>query len=169
MNELAPGWDRITRSTFLPGADAARLWAAVIRPEGINAELAPFLRMTLPRGMRQCRTLDRVPLGEPLGRSWILLAGLIPVDFDDVTIVERDEGTRFVEHSSTSTARVWEHERCIVPKPGGAVLTDQLTYLLRPHLRPLRGGYRRMIDALFRHRHRRVARRLARRSPGPTP
>ena len=40
--------------------------------EGINDELAPLLRMTMPPGLRG-KTVDTVEVGAELGRSWILL------------------------------------------------------------------------------------------------
>ncbi|QEU90184.1 hypothetical protein [Streptomyces kanamyceticus] len=161
-------WQRVRRSTFLPGADRLQVWEAATRLDGINAELAPVMRMTVPRAMRGDRpSLADVPLAEPLGRSWILLGRILPYDYDDVTIAEREEGHRFLEVSRMSSAHAWIHERTVDDRPGGAVLTDQLTYLLKPHLRPITPLYRRTVEQLFAHRHRRVARRFARLAPRP--
>ncbi|AJE87365.1 hypothetical protein SLNWT_6989 [Streptomyces albus] len=164
----ASRWQHVDRSTFLPGADPAQVWEAATRLEGINAELAPVMRMTVPQLMRGNKpSLADVPLGVPLGRSWILLGRLLPYDYDDVTIAEREEGRRFLEVSRMSSAQAWIHERVIEPHSGGAVLTDRLTYLLKPHLRPMTPLYRRTVQQLFAHRHRRVARRFARLAPRP--
>ena len=46
-----------------------------------------------------------------LFRSWILLAGIIPVEYDDIVFEEVEPGHRFQERSSMFTLRVWEHER----------------------------------------------------------
>ncbi|NUS88463.1 MAG: hypothetical protein HOY75_38640 [Streptomyces sp.] len=163
----AEDWQHVVRSTFLPGADPERVWLAVTRLEEINLELSPVMRMTTPRAMRKSPSLADVPIGEPLGRSWILLGRLLPYDYDDVIIAEREDGRRFLECSSMSSAHAWIHERTVDDKAGGTVLTDRLTYLLKPHLRPMTGVYRRTVDQLFAHRHRRVARRFARLAPRP--
>lgn len=70
-------WQRVYRSTFLPGADPVQVWQGATEVVGINAELSPVMRMTLPKQMQGIGTpsLARVPLGQPLGRSWILLGG----------------------------------------------------------------------------------------------
>jgi hypothetical protein len=68
----------------------------VITPEGINDELGHWLKMTVPGGSFD---LNEVELGRPIGRSWVLLLGLIPVDYDDITLVELDQGRGFLERS----------------------------------------------------------------------
>ena len=86
--------------------------------EGINDELAPILRMTMPPGLRG-KTVDTVEVGAELGRSWILLGGLVPVDYDDLKLVELEPGRRFLERSRTLTFAVWQHERTIEPEGDG--------------------------------------------------
>ena len=58
---------------------ADTVWPAITAPAGINYELMPLMRMTVPDGLDGA-SLDDVPLHNPLGRSWILLGGVIPVD-----------------------------------------------------------------------------------------
>jgi ligand-binding SRPBCC domain-containing protein len=138
-------------------ADA--LWRSVCRLEGVNYELGPILRMTAPRGLREA-SIDEVVVGEPVGRSWLLLGGLVPVDYDDLRIVELEPPRRFLERSTMLTMTVWEHERTIEPRGDGSVLTDGLGFQLRPGLRALPGVERlaaTIVAALFRHRHRRLA------------
>ncbi|MDX3129428.1 hypothetical protein PV367_06325 [Streptomyces europaeiscabiei] len=160
-------WQQVYHSTFLPGADPVQVWNGATEVVGINEELSPVMRMTLPREMRGIGTpsLARVPLGQPLGRSWILLGRLLPYDYDDVIIAEREEGRRFLEVSRMSSAHAWIHERIIEGEHGGTILRDRLTYVLKPHLRPLTPVYRQTVRQLFAHRHRRVARRFARLAP----
>ncbi|GAA2069427.1 hypothetical protein GCM10009801_19070 [Streptomyces albiaxialis] len=157
-------WQQVHRATFLPGADPAQVWRGATEVDGINAELSPVMRMTLPKSMRGLGTpsLAKVPLEQPLGRSWILLGRLLPYDYDDVMITEREEGRRFLEVSRMSSARAWIHERVIDGKDGGTVLSDRLTYVLTARMRPMAPVYRRTVQQLFAHRHRRVARRFAR-------
>ena len=157
----------LERSSRLPAA-AADVWARAVTEVGINDELRPLLRMTMPRGLRG-RTIDEVEVGTPLGRSWILLGGLVPVDFDDLRLVEVEPGRRFLERSRTLTFSVWQHERLVEPDGEGRCrITDRLGFELRPALAWLPGSARLAragVAALFRHRHRRLARRYSGRSP----
>jgi hypothetical protein len=105
------------------------------------------------------RTIDDVPLGEPLGRSWILLFGLLPVDYDDLTLAERGPGLRFLERSALLSMRRWQHEREVKPTSEGCEITDKLTFELRGPLAILPGSGRlapAIVGWLFRHRHRRL-------------
>ncbi|HEX2069136.1 MAG TPA: hypothetical protein VHH54_02905, partial [Actinomycetota bacterium] len=65
------------------------VWRRIGTPEGINHELGPWLRMTTPRALRGY-TLDDVPVGKPLGRSWLLLLRVLPFDFDNLMLAERE-------------------------------------------------------------------------------
>ncbi len=140
---------------------AAQVWARAVTEEGINAELAPILRMTMPPGLRG-RTVDDVEVGVPLGRSWILLGGLLPVDYDDLCLAELEPGRRFLERSSTLAFRVWQHERVVEPEGAGSCrVTDALGFELRPAIAWIPGAERlaaAIVGALFHHRHRRLAR-----------
>jgi hypothetical protein len=138
----------------------AALWESVCRLEGVNRELSPWLRMTAPRGLRGASIGDLEP-GRPAGRSWLLLFGLFPVDYDDLTIAEIDPPHRFLERSRMLTIDPWEHERTI--RAAGAttsLLTDRLRFRLRRPLRVVPGADRlasAVVGAIFRHRHRRLA------------
>jgi hypothetical protein len=67
---------RVGQSSALPAA-AQEVWERAVTEEGINYELRPLLTMSMPPRLRG-KTIDDVPVGVPLGRSWIRLAGLIP-------------------------------------------------------------------------------------------
>jgi ligand-binding SRPBCC domain-containing protein len=143
----------------LVAAPPAEVWARAVSPEGINHELSPFLRMTMPRSIRG-RTIDDVPVGVPLGKSWLLLFGFLPVDFDDLSLAERGPGLRFLERSSMLTMSLWQHERTIEPEGDGANVTDRLSFELRRPMRWIPGFHAfaaRTVAFLFRHRHRRLA------------
>jgi hypothetical protein len=116
------------------------------------------MRMTLPRAARG-KTIDELPLGEKVGRSWILLFGLLPFDYDDLCLIERGPGLRFLERSKMLSMSLWEHERTVVPDAEGCRITDRLTFELRRPLRVIPGSERlaeRLIAAIFAHRHRRL-------------
>jgi hypothetical protein len=147
----------IRESSRLAAAPAA-VYQRVMSAEGINFETAPFLRMTVPRQLGDGLDLATVEPGH-LGRSWILLFGLLPVDYDDLGLERIDLGRGFLERSMMLSQRLWEHERTIEPLPsGGCTLTDRIAW--EPRL-PLPGRLLRpLFGAFFRHRHRRLHRQF---------
>ena len=143
-------------------APAADVWAAAVSEEGINDELAPWLRMTMPKSIAPGMTVEDAPLGEKLGRSWILFRGIIPVDYDDLCLVERGPGMRFLERSRLGSASYWQHEREVIAGGGGQCeITDSLELELRPPLRAIgaTGLAERIVRRLFTHRHERLVER----------
>jgi ligand-binding SRPBCC domain-containing protein len=144
-------------------ASREQVWKRVSTMEGVNAELVPIARMKVPRGVGG---LDpgTVPIGERVGRFWILLFGLFPVDYDDLTLVRLDPPAGFLERSQMLTMRVWEHERTLEPADGGCLIRD------RVRLEPRLPGAARVLlpvyRAVFRHRHRRLRRRFGALSSG---
>jgi hypothetical protein len=143
------------------GVSAADIWRRATSPEGINDELSPILRMTVPRGLRG-RTIDDVEVGVPLGRSWILLGRLVPVDYDDLCLAELEPGRRFLERSRTASFDLWQHERVVEPLgEASCQVTDRLGFELKPWAARVPGSARlaaAIVRFLFRHRHRRLAR-----------
>ena len=137
-------------------ASPAQVWARVTTPEGINGELMPIVRMTLPRGLASLDPAS-VPIGEPLGRCWLLLFGFLPFDYDDLMLVRLEEEVGFHERSTMLSQRVWEHERTLEPLAGGGCrVTDRITF--EPRL-PLPARFLRPVFRfVFRHRHRRLRR-----------
>ena len=113
----------------------------------------------MPRGLRG-KTIGDVAVGEPLGRSWILLGRAVPVEYDDLCLAELEPGRRFLERSSMLTMRVWQHERIVEPQGDRECeVTDRLTFELRRPLRWIPGSERlarAIVAFLFRHRHRRL-------------
>lgn len=134
-------------------APAERVWERVITPEGINDEMRPYLRMTLPPGVEQL-DLESVELGKPIGRSWILLFGLVPFDYDDVTLVRLEPGRSFLERSKMLSQRSWEHERTIEPEGNGCRIADRVSW--QPRLGLPGHPLRPVIGWFFRHRHKRL-------------
>ena len=148
-------------------APAEHVWARAITEEGINHELGPWLRMTMPPGLRG-KTVEDIEPGMRAGRSWILLFGLIPIEYDDLGLAELEPGRRFLERSSMLTMRFWEHERTVEPAGDDwCTVTDRLGFDLRRPLALIPGSARlarRIVAALFRHRHRRLARAMSGRA-----
>jgi len=150
--------EQLTTQTFtttLP-AHPDLVWRHATRFTGINGELYPWLRMTAPRGVTALDPAAVEP-GRPLFRSWLLLGGLVPVEYDDLVVDELEPGRRFLERSSMLTSRVWQHERTVEPVDGGCRLTDRVSFA--PRWEALRHLMAPVVRFLFRHRHRRLARR----------
>jgi ligand-binding SRPBCC domain-containing protein len=143
----------VERTTEVP-APAGAVWERVTSLEGVNHELRPWMRMTVPRAARDM-TLEEVELGRPVGRSWILALGVIPFDYDDVTLVERGPGRRFLERSPMGSMRLWQHERFVQERGAGrSAITDRLTF--EPKLPGAARIARGLVERVFRHRHRRL-------------
>ncbi|HOB50348.1 MAG TPA: hypothetical protein PKK01_13705 [Mycobacterium sp.] len=138
-------------------APADRVWQHVTAMSGVNGELRPLLRMTVPAGLSGA-SIAELPLNRRVGRSWLLLFGVLPVDFDDLTIAERGPGFRFLERSVMLTQSCWEHERVVTPLDGGCTVTDRLCW--RGRIPPFGALYRLAVQILFRHRHRQLRRRF---------
>jgi hypothetical protein len=141
------------------GVAADVLWTDVGTLAGVNRELGPWLRMTAPPGLRGTTLAELTP-GRPAGRSWLLLGGLIPVDYDDLCIESIGERS-FRERSRMLTMDPWIHERAIEPLGSGSCrISDRLRFRLRPQFAWIPGIERlasSIIGAVFRHRHRRLA------------
>ena len=153
----------VTRTTRL-AATGEDVWAFALTPEGINDELRPWLRMTVPSGLRGVG-IDGIRVNEPLGKSWVLLLGIVPFDYDAIQIAELGPGHRFLERSTMASMRVWQHEREIADIEGGCSVTDTLTFELRKPLALIPGVARMsvaFVGRIFNHRHQRLARRWGR-------
>jgi hypothetical protein len=152
----------VERSTPL-ARSADEVWERVTTPAGINHELGPWMRMTIPRGWAGASLADVVPPVR-LGRSWVLLFGVIPFDYDDLAIDALGERS-FRERSTMLSAREWQHERWVVPdelSPGDrCVVRDRLEFVPRRAITAIPRAariHRAVIAAVFAHRHRRLRR-----------
>jgi hypothetical protein len=94
--------------------------------------------------------------GKRLFRSWLLLGGFLPIEYDDLALMEVEPGRRFLERSSLLSQRVWEHERVIEPAPAGCRLTDRVRF--SPRVSWLAPVYALVFRAVFQLRHRNLRR-----------
>src|ERR1700737_1385640 len=109
-------------------APVEQVWARVVSLEGINDEMRPWMTMGVPRGA-ESMTIDNIPVGKPIGRAWLRLLGVVPFDYDFLTIAELDPGRRFHEKSTMLSMRRWEHERTLTPRRDGRTeLHDRVTF-----------------------------------------
>lgn len=142
-------------------APPTQVWDRVTTAEGIDDELRPWVSMRMPRRWAG-RSLDQVPVGEPLGRAWLWLFGVLPCEYDDLKLVEVTPGRGFREQSQMFALSSWGHERTLTPLAGGrTVVSDRLTFEPRRVLRPVAPVIERLVHALFNHRHRRLQRHFA--------
>jgi ligand-binding SRPBCC domain-containing protein len=131
------------------GASPEAVWQHAISPAGVNREFRPLLRMTFPSNVSDF-TAGWQP-GQKLFRSWLLLGGVLPVEYDDLALVAVEPRRRFLERSSLLTQRMWEHERIIEPVAGGSRVTDRIRFAPRvPWLGPL---FAFVFRSVFRLRH----------------
>lgn len=151
----------VTTTSAIP-ASADAVWARAVTLEGINHELRPWMRMTVPRGLRGKTIADIEPPARP-GRSWLLLGGVIPFDYDDLGIVELGPGHRFLERSTMLSMRMWEHERTVQRLGEEACeVSDRVRFELRRQFAWIPGSgrvARGLIARTFAHRHQRLAAR----------
>lgn len=118
------------RSRLAAPPDA--VWAHATSMDGVNAELAPWVRMSVPAVARG-KSIGDVPLGEEAFASWLLAFGVLPFDLHHLTLVERGERS-FVEESWSWMQKRWRHERTVTPIEGGCEVVDRLT--VAPRLAP---------------------------------
>jgi ligand-binding SRPBCC domain-containing protein len=131
------------------------IWAVVTSAEGVNHELGPLVRMTVPRGWDGALRVGH------LGRSWILLGGLLPIDYDDLCLARIDDGRGFEERSKLGSASEWHHDRSLDPLPGGGCrVVDRIAFT--PRVAALGGLQEFLFEATFRWRHRRLRGRFGR-------
>jgi ligand-binding SRPBCC domain-containing protein len=130
-------------------SSAERVWEWITSIDEISAEMWPYFRMSVPRGVRSITDLE-IKLGDPMFRSYIFLFGFLPIDFSDMTLVELDSGRGFIEQSPMGSMKLWRHKRRIVPSDSEAVLLiDELTF--QPRMAPRLVAW--FIKHVFTHRH----------------
>jgi hypothetical protein len=103
------------------------VWNSVSTMRGVNAELWPMVRMTVPEGMEDV-SISAMPLGQPAFKSRILILGFIPFDVHELTLLRVKPEREFYEHSRSLVMRDWIHERTIQPKMTGCEIVDQIRF-----------------------------------------
>lgn len=138
-------------------ASPAEVWSWMTSFDGIAKEMAPYMQMSAPKGVKRLADVKLVP-GQRLFRSWITLFGIVPFDYSDLTLLSLEEGKGFVEQSPMGSMRLWHHERRITPLEStkGCTITDSLSF----EPRFAAGISRRIVRAFFEHRHRQLKRHL---------
>lgn len=134
------------------------VWNHVSTMEGVNGELGPWVRMTVPRALRG-RRLEDVEPGREAFVSTLLLFSVLPFDRHHLTI-ERIHDTGFDEESWTWLQRRWRHERRVEAIEGvddGCRVVDRLT--VEPRLAPA-FLVKPVVRRIFEARHRKLRSRF---------
>jgi ligand-binding SRPBCC domain-containing protein len=134
-----------------------QLWAVISTMDGVNAELSPWMRMSVPVEIRG-KSLADVPIGEVAFESWLLALRFLPFDRHRLCLVEVTPGHGFVERSSSYMQRVWQHERTLQSIAGGTEIRDRVAF--EPRARVLAPVVQAVVARLFRHRHARLRARF---------
>lgn len=140
-----------------------RVWDHVTTQEGINDEMGPYLKMTMPRQFKGQSIADVAP-GTHIGKSLLLLFGILPCGFDDITITRIDPGRMFLEESTMTGMRIWVHHRTLEPVGDKTIVTDEIILAPQAPMGRVPGWGRvitRVLSAFFTHRHRKLNRRLS--------
>jgi ligand-binding SRPBCC domain-containing protein len=111
-------------------SSAAQVWEHASTFAGVNRELWPLVCMTYPPSLGRL-TPETIPLGRTAFRSWVLLLGLVPVEFDDLMLLELEPGRGFSECSRLPTIREWRHRRTITSAGEGCVVRDEVAFVPR--------------------------------------
>ena len=145
------GFEFTTTSTLnLP---RTQLWQEVTNMQGVNYELAPFVKMTLPKEYEQF-TIQDAPVGEKLFTSIILFFKFIPVDIHHFRLDQVVTNERFEENSTSLMHQFWRHTRILRRIENGTEITDVIQFL--PRL-PLIGYLLQPVyQFVFRNRHQRL-------------
>ena len=140
-------------------APAAAVWSRVSTMDGVNAELAPWVRMTHPATLHGLADAPDL-VGRVAFHSWLLAGGWIPFDRHALRLVAVEDrgvdGGAFVEESTSWLQARWRHERDVERVDEGRCrVTDRLLVVPRvPLARPI---VARVVPWLFARRHRVLA------------
>lgn len=85
------------------------IWESISSINGANKEFYPLLKMTCP--FPDLRINPSLITDRPLFRSWLLLFGLFPIEFDLIRLTKVIENECFEEKSSMALISEWNHHR----------------------------------------------------------
>jgi hypothetical protein len=143
--------------------DARTLYRAVLVPENLQREMAPWITMRGLPSLQSGQMYEEVPLGQTVASCPVDFLGIIPIDTWELAFLElappdAPPGTklRFVEASRTKMMKAWRHEREVSPLGAErALLEDQITFETKlPWMTPFAHVF---VETFFAHRHRQLA------------
>ncbi|HKY92636.1 MAG TPA: hypothetical protein VJM11_16425 [Nevskiaceae bacterium] len=138
-------------------APAAEVWAHASSMGGVNAELMPFMRMSVPSHVVDL-DIGQAPVGRTAFASWMLAFGFLPVDRHFLGFEQILPGKGFDERSYSWMQKRWIHRRRVEPDGDGSRITDELEF--EPRLPGAGLLLEPIVRNLFEHRHRRLRARF---------
>jgi ligand-binding SRPBCC domain-containing protein len=126
------------------------VWRHATTMQGVNSELMPLVKMTVPSEARGLSIAD-APTGEVAFHSWLLLGGALPFDRHALKLERIEPGWEFVEESTSLMQKRWRHVRTLEDIDGGCRVTDEVT--VEPRVPFLASIAARIVDRIFTHRH----------------
>ncbi|WP_241667489.1 hypothetical protein [Pseudomonas rhizoryzae] len=133
----------------------AQAWQWITEVALLREEMRPWLRMSVPAGVRTLADLAFQP-GVPLFTSRLWLFGVLPLGTSRLTLSELVLHAGFIEESPMTGMRLWRHERRLEARDAsGTWIIDRLT------VEPLFGApvVRLFLRLFFASRHRVLRRR----------
>ena len=130
------------------------VWECVSTFKGVNRELSPFLQMTCPEPNTRI-TKSMESKDKSLFTSWVLLFGLLPVEYDCLRLENVTEGTGFKERSSMLMMSEWHHDRTLISENVNEVSRTRVVDVISftPRLYILGWAMVYIVRFLFHHRH----------------
>jgi hypothetical protein len=135
-------------STVMMGPEQLQ---GLLTMNGINRELAPYIRMTVAKEWTE-KNISDWPEGSVLFSSWILLFGMLPVDRHKFFLRRNNGLNGFIEESSSLVNKRWRHERYIAVEASTCTISDVVEF--PPRLSLLAYILTPVYRFVFRHRHR---------------
>ncbi len=128
------------------------VWKKISTLQGVNEELAPFVRMTASADQMKL-PFTEAPIQQKLFTSVLLLFRVIPVDLHFLKLDDIWQ-YGFRENSSSLMHAYWQHERTITGEADNCVLKDHLKF--KPRLPLIHLIMRPIVRFIFEHRHRQL-------------
>ena len=147
-------------SSVIKDADIEEVWDRVETWTGVNYELGPLLRMTIPKDYP--RVSDIPADGNVHFTSYIMVLGILPIDAHRLSLQSIDPPHFFDERSSNFMMRVWTHRRTLEAVDDGVRVTDRCT--MQPRAIFPSGLMAFVFHQVFKRRHRRLVRYYARKN-----
>jgi hypothetical protein len=139
-------------------ASAGDVWAHATQMAGVNWELSPYVRMTVPRRAKDM-TIGDAPIGIVAFRSVLLAFTVVPFDVHAFQLDAVTPPHGFVEESTSLVQRRWRHERTITATADRECEVID-TIAVDPRLRCTEPLVAAVVRFLFRHRHQRLRTRF---------
>ena len=133
------------------------VWQHVSTMAGVNAELWPLMRMTVPE-QHKGFDISHAPTKIVCFHSWLLLGGVIPIDRHSLTLDQVYEAKGFDERSYSFLQKEWVHQRRVEPLGDERCIVEDLVNPT-PRIGAIAPLVVIIARSLFEHRHHRLRER----------